>query len=295
MKTGILQAKGLSKSYGTKEVLRELDLTIQPGKIYGLIGRNGTGKTTLLSILTAQNTHDGGEVTLDGQPVWENQRALDQLCFSREMQSTLMGSANTQRVRDYLRAAAIYYPNWDAGYAKRLLEEFQLEEKKRINQLSKGQQSMVTILIALASRAPITILDEPVAGLDVVMRERFYRLLLEDFAQTERTFIVSTHILEEAASVFERVIILDEGRVIEDCPTDELVDQFRYVSGREDVVDEVCRGLEVLSTHKMGRHKTVAVRGGGVKLDAALAADVDVSPMNLQNVFVALCGHGDEQ
>ena len=295
MKTGILQAKGLSKSYGTKEVLRELDLTIQPGKIYGLIGRNGAGKTTLLSILTAQNTHDGGEVTLDGQPVWENQRALDQLCFSREMQSTLMGSANTQRVRDYLRAAAIYYPNWDAGYAKRLLEEFQLEEKKRINQLSKGQQSMVTILIALASRAPITILDEPVAGLDVVMRERFYRLLLEDFVQTERTFIVSTHILEEAASVFERVIILDEGRVIEDCPTDELVDQFRYVSGREDVVDEVCRGLEVLSTHKMGRHKTVAVRGGGVKLDAALAADVDVSPMSLQNVFVALCGHGDEQ
>ena len=295
MKTGILQAKGLSKSYGTKEVLRELDLTIQPGKIYGLIGRNGAGKTPLLSILTAQNTHDGGEVTLDGQPVWENQRALDQLCFSREMQSTLMGSANTQRVRDYLRAAAIYYPNWDAGYAKRLLEEFQLEEKKRINQLSKGQQSMVTILIALASRAPITILDEPVAGLDEVMRERFYRLLLEDFAQTERTFIVSTHILEEAASVFERVIILDEGRVIEDCPTDELVDQFRYVSGREDVVDEVCRGLEVLSTHKMGRHKTVAVRGGGVKLDAALAADVDVSPMSLQNVFVALCGHGDEQ
>lgn len=295
MNTGILQAKGLSKSYGTKQVLRDLDLTIQPGKIYGLIGRNGAGKTTLLSILTAQNTHDSGEVTLDGQAVWENQQALDQLCFSREMQSTLMGSANTQRVRDYLKAAAIYYPNWDTGYAERLMEEFQLEEKKRISQLSKGQQSMVTILIALASRAPITILDEPVAGLDVVMREKFYRMLLEDFAQTERTFIISTHILEEAASVFERVIILDEGRVIEDCPTEELVDQFRYVSGREDVVDEVCRGLEVLSTHQMGRHKTVAVRGGGVKLDAARAADVDVSPMNLQNVFVALCGHGDEQ
>ena len=295
MNIGTLEAKGLCKCYGTKEVLHELDLTIQPGKIYGLIGRNGAGKTTLLSILTAQNTHDSGEVTLNGQPVWENQQALDQICFSREMQSTLMGSANTQRVRDYLRAAAIYYPNWDAGYAKRLLEEFKLEEKKRINQLSKGQQSMVTILIALASRAPITILDEPVAGLDVVMREKFYRLLLEDFAQTERSFIVSTHILEEAASVFERVIILDEGRVIEDCPTDELLDQFRYVSGREDVVDEVCRGLEVLSTHKMGRHKTVAVRGGGVKLDAALSADVDVSPMSLQNVFVALCGHGDEQ
>ena len=152
----------------------------------------------------------------------------------------------------------------------------------------------MTILIALASRAPLTILDEPAAGLDVVMRERFYRLLLDDFAETGRTFIISTHIIEEAASVFEQVIILDEGRILENCPTEELIDQFRYVSGHEDVVDEVCRGLEVLSTHRMGRRKTVAVRGDGVKLAAAREADVDVSPMNLQNVFVALCGHGDE-
>ena len=119
--------------------------------------------------------------------------------------------------------------------------------------------------------------------------------LLEDFAQTGRTFLVSTHIIEEAASVFENVIILDQGRILENCPTEELVDQFRYISGREDVVDQVCQGLEVLSTQQMGRHKTVAVRGGGVKLQNALQSDVDVSPMNLQNVFVALCGHGDGQ
>ena len=295
MKTGILKAEGLCKSYGTQEVLSNLDLTIEPGKIYGLIGRNGVGKTTLLSILTGQNTHNAGYVTYNDQPVWENQEALNDLCFSRELQPTMFNGPNNLKVSHYIKSGAIFYPNWDQEYADALMAEFKLDPKKKIAQLSKGQMSMVTILIALASKAPITILDEPVAGLDVVMRERFYRLLLEDFVQTERTFIVSTHILEEAASVFERVIILDEGRVIEDCPTDELVDQFRYVSGREDVVDEVCRGLEVLSTHKMGRHKTVAVRGGGVKLDAALAADVDVSPMSLQNVFVALCGHGDEQ
>jgi len=154
---------------------------------------------------------------------------------------------------------------------------------------------MVTILIALASRAPITILDEPAAGLDVVMRERFYQLLLEDFAQTGRTFIVSTHIIEEAASVFERVIILDEGRILENADTEELVGQFRYVSGREDVVEQVCSGLQVLSVHQMGRHRTVAVRGDAVKMQPALESDVDISPMNLQNVFVALCGHGDAQ
>jgi ABC-2 type transport system ATP-binding protein len=211
------------------------------------------------------------------------------------LQPTLFLGQNSLKVSYYLKSAAIFYPNWDQTYADRLMKEFKLEPKKKIFQLSKGQMSMVTILIALASRAPITILDEPAAGLDVVARERFYQLLLEDFAQTERTFLVSTHIIEEAASVFERVIILDEGHILENAQTEELVSQFHYVSGGEDVVDEVCRGLEVLSTHRMGRRKTVAVRGGGVKLDAAQSADVDVSPMNLQNVFVALCGHGDAQ
>ena len=134
-----------------------------------------------------------------------------------------------------------------------------------------------------------------VAGLDVVAREQFYQLLLEDFAQTGRTFLVSTHIIEEAASVFEQVIILDQGRILENSPTEELVEQFRYISGREDVVDQACAGLEVLSVQQMGRHKTAAVRGSDAQFRQARQADVDVSPMNLQNVFVALCGHGDTQ
>ena len=295
MNAGILQAEGLCKSYKDKEVLHNLNLTIEPGKIYGLIGRNGAGKTTLLGILTGQNTKDSGSVTYDGQPVWENQRALNDICFSRELQATLFSGPNNMKVRHYLKAAAIYYPNWDLDYALRLLDEFKLETRKKISQLSKGQMSMVTILLALASRAPVTILDEPAAGLDVVMRERFYQLLLEDFSQTNRTFLVSTHIIEEAASIFEQVIILDEGRILENTPTDELIQQFRCISGREDVVDQVCQGLEVLSVHQMGRQKTVAVRGQAVKLAAAQEADVDVSPMSLQHVFVALCGHGDAQ
>ena len=220
----ILKAENVYKSYGKKQVLTGLDLELQPGKIYGLIGRNGAGKTTLLGILTAQNTMDSGSVTYGGQPVWENQAALEQICFSRELRPTLMSGQNNLKIKHYLQTAAIFCPNWDVDYAQRLLHEFELDPKKKIYQLSKGQMSMVTILIALASRAPITILDEPAAGLDVVVRERFYQLLMEDYTQNpERTFIVSTHIIEEAANVFERVIILDQGRVLEDAPTDELV------------------------------------------------------------------------
>ena len=288
----ILKAENVYKSYGKKQVLTGLEL--QPGKIYGLIGRNGAGKPTLLGILTAQNTMDSGSVTYGGQPVWENQAALEQICFSRELRPTLMSGQNNLKIKHYLQTAAIFCPNWDVDYAQRLLHEFELDPKKKIYQLSKGQMSMVTILIALASRAPITILDEPAAGLDVVVRERFYQLLMEDYTQNpDRTFIVSTHIIEEAASVFERVIILDQGRVLEDAPTDELVNQFRYVSGREDQVKRACQGLELLSTHQMERHTTWAVRGDVKRLDQA-GPEVDVAPMTLQNVFVALCGHEKE-
>ena len=131
------------------------------------------------------------------------------------------------------------------------------------------------------------------AGLDVVMRERFYQLLLEDYARTGRTFIISTHIIEEAASVFERVLILDDGRIIEDEETEELVDQFRYVSGAAEEVDRVCEGMTVVSERTMGRRKTAAVRdtAGRRAADLEGMGDVDVSPLNLQNVFVALCGH----
>lgn len=295
MKAGILKAEGLCKSYGQQEVLNDLDLTIEPGKIYGLIGRNGVGKTTLLSILTGQNSHNAGHVTYSGEPVWENQAALNDLCFSRELHPTLFSGPNNLKVSHYLKSAAIYYPRWDQEQADRLMAEFKLEPKKKISQLSKGQMSMVTILIALASKAPITILDEPVAGLDVVMRERFYQLLLADYAETGRTFIVSTHIIEEAANVFERVIILDKGRVIENTPVDELLAQFRAVSGHAEVVDQACMGVEVLTAQSLGLHKSVVVRSSPEKL-AMLEkcdADVTISPVNLQNAFVALCGHGD--
>ncbi len=295
MNENILKAKGLCKSYGSNEVLKDLDLEIQPGKIYGLIGRNGAGKTTLLGILTGQNTKNAGEVTYGGEQVWENQKALSQICFSRELQPTLFTGQNALKVKNYLKMGKLFYPGWDQEYADKLMAEFKVDPKKKIHQLSKGQMSMVTILIALASRAPLTILDEPAAGLDVVARERFYQLLLEDYMETGRTFIVSTHIIEEAASVFEQVIILDEGKIIENRPTEELIAQFHGISGREDVVDEVTRGMEVLSTQMLGKHKLVTVRADANKLTAAQNADVDITPLSLQKVFVALCGHEDTQ
>ena len=286
-----LKATGLVKVYGKKEVLHSVDVEFESGCIYGLIGRNGAGKTTLLSCITAQSWANAGEITYGGEPVWENEKALGEICFAREISQILFMGQNTYKVRDYLRAAKLLYPHWDEQYAQQLVDRFGLERKKRISALSKGMLSMLTIVLALASNAPITILDEPVAGLDVVAREDFYKLLLDNYAETQRTFIVSTHILDEAASVFEKVVILDDGNIIEQGNTDELVAQFRYVSGKDQQVDEAVAGMKVLMEEKAGRSKAVVIRSSEENLSKLEQnPNVEISPLNLQKVFVALTG-----
>lgn len=290
MNTGKLICNDITKKYGRKEILHDINLEIEPNKIYGLIGRNGAGKTTLLSVLTAQSPATSGTVTYNGMPVWENQAALDHICFSRELNPLVGWGANTLKVKDYLKTAAAYYPNWDKPLADRLMKDFELEPKKKICKLSKGMMSMVTIIIALASKADITFLDEPVSGLDVVSRNAFYRELLADYAETGRTFLISTHIIEEAADLFEESIILDKGRILLKENTEALLERAVHVSGKAEDVDAAVAGLAVYHTEKLGRSKGVTVL---LKPGQTLAKgyDVSIQPVSLQNLFIALCGY----
>ncbi len=291
--TAILKGENICKSYGKQKVLENLNITINSGCIYGLIGRNGVGKTTLLGALTGQNTVNSGDVTYNGETVWENKKVLENICFSREIGATIGTHNNPLQIKDYLLAGEIYYPNWDKEMANTLVEKFKLVPKKRIAKLSKGQMSMLTIIVALASGAPMTILDEPAAGLDVVAREQFYRLLLDEFTKTQRTFIVSTHIIEEAAGVFERVLIMADGKIIEDELTEDLTVQFRFVSGNEDELNNHLKSankLQILGTESLGKHKMLAVRADEETFNSLENAGFAVENMTLQNVFVSLCG-----
>ena len=284
----------ITKQYKDKLALNDISLTLEQGKIYGLIGRNGAGKTTLLSVLTAQNPATSGSVTLDDMAVWENRSALEHLCFSRELNVSAESGLGSMKVKEYLRTASIYYRDWDSAMAEKLVELFQLPLKKRMNKLSKGMLSMVTIIVAMASKAAFTFLDEPVAGLDVVAREQFYKLLIEEYTETGRTFVISTHIIEEAADVLEEVIILKDGKVLLEADTQSLVDSARYVSGKAEDVDAVTAGLETHHPEISGRAKSVTVL---LKPGQSLPAgyDVSIQPLNLQKVFLALCGEEGRQ
>lgn len=283
-----LTCKDIVKTYNGTDVLKNINLEIEQGKIYGLIGRNGAGKTTLLSVLTAQNPATKGSVLFNGMPVWENQEALDHLCFSRELNPVTPFGPNTMKIKEYLRNASVFYPNWDKGMEKKLVALFGLDVKKKITKVSKGMMSMVTIIVALASKSDITIMDEPVAGLDVVAREQFYKLVIDEYVNTGRTFIISTHIIEEAADVFEEVIIMKDGSILCKENTQELLGRSLHVSGNAEDVDAACAGLEIHHVQAMGRSKgvTVILKDGQ---QVAQGYDVTVQPVSLQELFLALC------
>ncbi len=285
-----LVCENVVKVYSNKKVLDNVSLTIEPNKIYGLIGRNGVGKTTLMSIMTAQNTCDSGTITYGGEQVWENQNSLNNICFSREINPTIANSNTTFKIKDYLKMASFYYPYWDKAYAEKLINEFELDIKKKVYKSSKGMLSMVTIITALASRAPITILDEPVAGLDIIMREKFYSLLLENYTETGRTFVISTHIIEEAVSIFEEIILLHDSKILLKENTQELLSRFYTISGHEDVIDKIKVGLEIVHTENMGRSKTICVKLKDAQEIKTITKDVnvDVSAVTLQKLFVYL-------
>lgn len=284
-----LIGKGITKTYGGKDVLCDINLELEEGKIYGMIGRNGAGKTTLLSVLTAQNPATKGSVVFGGKPVWENPSVLENLCFSRELKATSGNGANTMKVKEYLRIAAAFLPHWDQKMADRLIREFDLDIKKRIGKLSKGMMSMVTVLVALASKARFTFLDEPTSGLDVVAREKFYKILMEEYLETGRTFVVSTHIIEEVADIFEEVIILDKGKILLKENTQELLERSFHVSGHEEEVAAATAGLRLHHEEKIGRSRgvTVLLEPGE---EIRKGYEVSIQKPSLEKIFVALCG-----
>ena len=282
-----LECKNISKSYKDNKVLDNVSLNIEQGKIYGLIGRNGVGKTTLMSIMTGQNPADSGEVTYNGQPVWENAEALSHICFSREINTKSLLGMNNQKVKEYLRLASIYYKNWDKDMAEELVKRFGIDKKKKVCNLSKGMLSMLTVIIGLASKAEITILDEPAAGLDVIVREEFYKLIIDEQQENGRTFIISTHIIEEIAKTIQKLIIIDKGSVRFFDTLQSVETKAFRISGLQKDVEAATQNLNIISQYTIGGLVTSYIFDNPPKQTDSL----EIHPLSLQDFFIQMVGH----
>ena len=224
--------------------------------ITGLLGRNGAGKTTLMQLLTGHRLPTSGSVEVLGAAPYENEGVLPGICFVKEGQRY----PDHFRVRDALDAAALVYPDWDADLAAELLRDFDLPPKRPVKKLSRGMTSAVGIVIGLASRAPITLFDEPYLGLDAVARQLFYDRLLADYAEHPRTIVLSTHLIEEIAGLLERVLLIDRGRVLLDADAESLRDSAVTVTGPGEKVQSFARQHELLHTESLGGHSRAVVR-----------------------------------
>jgi ABC-2 type transport system ATP-binding protein len=282
----MIELRGLTVRYGSTVAVDGIDLDLPTGKIYGLLGRNGSGKTSLLSALASFRRPAAGTIRVDGADAFENPAVMRQTCFIRDTLDT----NESDKVRALLTFAGWMRPTWDADYAAKLLDLFEIDPRKRASSLSRGQKSAVGIVLGLASRAPLTILDETYLGMDAVARAAFYRELLDDYLAHPRTIILSTHLIEEVADLFERVIIIDRGRVLLHEETDELRGRGVTVTGPAMAVGEFVVGRPVLGEQSLGGVSAVTLdwRPTPEEVARGESAGLTFGPVGLQDLFVHL-------
>ena len=291
----MIEVRDLVKSFDGLRALDGLSLTVPAGAVYGLVGPNGAGKSTLIRHLAGILRQDAGSVTVDGEPVYENPAVKRRIAYIPDevfyyTQATL---------RDMKRLYRDLYPSFDRERWEKLAPAFALDEKRPIRKLSKGQQKQAAFWLALSLRPELVILDEPVDGLDPVMRRQVWSLLLSEVAERGVTVLVSSHNLRELEDVCDHVGILKGGKMLLERTLSELQDnvvkiQLAYADG-----GELPPGLEILHESSMGRLRQLILRGRSEELRGRIAATqplfLDVLPLSLEEIFIyELGGVGNE-
>lgn len=280
-----IEIKNISKSFGNVKALDNVEVVFESGKIYGLLGRNGAGKSTLLNIISNRLFADEGKVLLDGQDVVENDNALGKMFLMSEV----MLYPEDMKIKDVYKWTKELYGKFDMEYAVKLSEMFKLDTKKKVKALSTGYASIFKLIVALSVDVPYIFLDEPVLGLDANHRELFYKLLLENYENNQRTIVISTHLIEEVSGIIEDVIIIKDGKIIKKQSRDELLGEGYTITGAAKDVDDFTRDKNVIGCDLLGNYKSVYVLG---KLDKNnIPNGLEISKLDLQKLFIQLTNY----
>lgn len=282
-----IDIRNVQQTFNETTALDNLTLELEGDKIIGLLGRNGSGKSTLLNIIAAFRKPTSGEVLIDGEPVFENEKAMQKIALIRESGDTVEDS---EKVSEALRIAEYLRPNWNNDRALELLDKFEVSMKSKINALSRGRRSGLGITLGLAANADLTMLDETYLGLDAPSRYVFYDELLNEFMERPRMFIISSHLIEEVARVLEDIVIIDQGKLLLHDSHENLASRGAAITGHEDDVNAFIQGREVIGERQLGRTRSAMVYGDINEAFAseAKAANLDVEPLGIQDLFVYL-------
>lgn len=288
MTSTVVRARGLTKRYGSFTAVDEVDFELEQHRIYGLLGRNGAGKTTVMQLLTGQLFPNAGELEVFSREPAEHADVLRRMCYIAEAQRY----PEDFKPSHVFRSAPWFFEHWDAAFAQRLVDDFRLPVNRRIKKLSRGQLSAVGVIVGLASRAPLTFFDEPYLGLDAVARHIFYDRLLEDYAEHPRTVVLSTHLIDEVANLLEHVILIDQGRILFDRDAEELRGSATTVAGPRAVVETFVADRPVIGREGLGGLASVTIDGRLDQAERVRAAELglELAPVSLQQLIVHMTG-----
>ena len=278
----MLKLQNVSKSFDGFLALDDLTLNVPQGAVYGLVGPNGAGKTTAIRHITGVYRPDSGSVTLAGEPVFENPEAKAKIGYIPD-DIFYYPAATLEDMRRFYRDI---YPTFDDALFERLREIFPLPEKSPIRRFSKGMQKQAAFHLTLAARPRMLVLDEPVDGLDPVMRRQVMSLILSEVADTGATVLISSHNLRELEDVCDHVGIMDHGRML----LERSLADMQGSTHKLQIVGDTPPDLEVLSETASGRLRTLIVRDQAweisTKAQAVKPAYFDVLPLSLEEIFI---------
>lgn len=284
----MIQVKNVVKSFDGFSALQGTTLHVKKGSIYGLVGPNGAGKSTIIRHITGIYKQDAGEIYVDGEPIWENVKKKEKIAYIPDDVFYFQG-ANMKEMRKFY---SMIYPQFDKELFDKLGEYFpKIDQKKRIKSYSKGMQKQMAFWLAIACRPEILVLDEPVDGLDPVMRKQVWSILMKEVADRQITVLVSSHNLRELEDVCDHVGIMSEGSVILERSLAELQENtFKIQMAFEGEEPDLADIQDILHTSHTGRVKTVIVKGNSAQIVAQIEAKkplfYDVLPLTLEEIFI---------
>ena len=290
----MIEVKNAVKTFDGFRALDGTNVTVPQGAIYGLVGPNGAGKTTLLRCLTGVYRQDGGTVSIDGQEVWENPAVKTRVASIPDDWYYFM-QASIREMMNYYKG---FYPSFSMERYDKLKTVFELDEKQAIRRMSKGMQKQAAFWLAMCCMPDYLILDEPVDGLDPVMRRQVWGLIMQDVAERGTTVLVSSHNLRELEDVCDHVGIMNKGRVLLERSLSELQDntvKLQVVFNGD--TPQMPEGMTVLHESAVGRVHTIIFRGAQSDIEDALAlykpVFMEAVPLTLEEIFIYELGGAD--
>ena len=289
----MIEVRNVMKEFDGFRALDDMSMTVPTGSVYGLVGPNGAGKSTIIRHLTGIYRQDAGEITIDGAPVFENPEVKSRIAYIPD-DIFYYANASIREMMDFYRSI---YPYFDAERFKKLADVFGLDPKRQMRRLSKGMQKQAAFWIAVSLRPEILILDEPVDGLDPVMRRQIWSIIMADVAENGTTVLVSSHNLRELEDVCDSVGIMNKGKIMIERSLNELQENIVKIQLALPDGESLPEGLDILHKSSTGRLQSLIMHGTQEelteKLQSAHPLFIDAVPLTLEEIFIYELGGAD--